>query len=888
MKRKHLLLTMLVAICVLGSCDKPDTSSSSSTPSSEPSSNETSSDSSVGENSSEEVVEVESIRFTNKISKIRTNATYQVEYEILPSNATDSNAILTSSNEDAVSIINDEMLLAKNLGTSTITVSTLNGKSDSFELEVIGPEVFVLNLSAPKEVISVGETMLLEAIPSPEDAVFSEILFESSNESVASVDSDGLVTGLSVGKVTITAKIEKDDGTFVSANVDIEVKNIAVDSIMITNNETELLVGNSLAIQYEILPNNAFNKKVSFSSDNESVASVNDEGIVSAHKVGDVTIIVTTEDGAHSDSLELNVVSSYDRLYDQAIAKIAASEELEKVLGLNATFTSHKVTTNNTTDIEESISFYTEDSHVFSNVSTMQKTSNDTTTNSKTYHGFDSNKNKYYTFKYDVDKDSLSNNYVYDANQASSQELYKKQSQLVYNDNWGTYGLFAYANKMITSGSTLGASALSNDAKVIVLTDDSVTISVQYEPSVSSINQSTILFYDITFTVNFNEDGGITSTNYVSKKYNQDGYSYETHEIIAEATPYEFDVQTYTLNYGARSKDTSDFKPNKILYFVSYEMGLYASYSDSEEIANVEVGKTFYIKVKSSTPSTASMKMDKVEIKEVTVLSGNVNLTKNSFTYSSSSEYYYAKATASGRVKVTFISTENKVESSLEFDIVPPQATGIDPYYNGKYLSGTTTAIPSLEIGKTATLSAKIYPTDAEQNYSITASNNNVSLTKQDDGSYIMQALSRDEDEGTVLITWSTSNGKTTQRTIKIVEPVSIEALTLDKLKELFANGTYQGKVSNITHILTFNADGTGKAEFEKTYGYMEFTYVIEESDEQFTIKFVVTDVSNEKYYEGTRIMRSITIAKDSAGDSFSLYIDGSYSSNATYTYVAN
>ena len=322
-------------------------------------------------------------------------------------------------------------------------------------------------------------------------------------------------------------------------------------------------------------------------------------------------------------------------------------------------------------------------------------------------------------------------------------------------------------------------------------------------------------------------------------------------------------------------------------------MGLYTSNDAEEAVEKVEAGKTFYIKVKESNPSTASMKYDKIEIKNVHVLEGKINLTKESFKYDSSSAYYYAKASNTGKVKVEFESTVNKIAGEIIIEVIPPKPTSIEPYVGGSYLYPSKPL--EVRIDDEIVLSGKVFPQGALQNYIIEASNDNVQLTKQEDGSYIMKVVSKAKDNGTVTLTWNTEDkslASPTTRVVNIKDKLT-EKLSLDKLKELFKTGTYHGTTSIYKeHIFTFKEDNTGRAEFTGTnsnYGYIDFTYEIIEENDAFVIKFTITDKSHDKWVEGNVNILNISISKDSDGQSFTCTIDGTYRINAqSYVWAAN
>ncbi|MDD3069407.1 MAG: Ig-like domain-containing protein, partial [Bacilli bacterium] len=86
------------------------------------------------------------------------------------------------------------------------------------------------------------------------------------------------------------------------------IKPISVMGINITDEEKTILVGETISLTYELLPNNATNKLVTWASDDESVATVDMQGEVIGEALGEATITITTIDGNFSDTCAIHVV----------------------------------------------------------------------------------------------------------------------------------------------------------------------------------------------------------------------------------------------------------------------------------------------------------------------------------------------------------------------------------------------------------------------------------------------------------------------------------------------------------------------------------------------------------------------------------------------------
>ena len=153
------------------------------------------------------------------------------------------------------------------------------------------------------ELTKVGETLQLTATVKPSYADNKTITWKSSDEKVATVDKDGKVTAVANGTVTITAT--SADGKH-SATVTITVK-ISPEKLTLTaENKTLTKIGDTLQITAKVEPDNAYDKLIWKSSD-ENVATVDADGKVTAVGNGEVTITATTEDGKLNESVTITV-----------------------------------------------------------------------------------------------------------------------------------------------------------------------------------------------------------------------------------------------------------------------------------------------------------------------------------------------------------------------------------------------------------------------------------------------------------------------------------------------------------------------------------------------------------------------------------------------------
>lgn len=153
-----------------------------------------------------------------------------------------------------------------------------------------------LTLEVPETTLAAGTT--IKVIPSLSDETIkkAKYVWETSDKKVATV-SNGSVRAVGEGKATITCSTTIDDKTIQEAftvNVYVPVKSVSIKQKNLT-----LEVGNSKRIEVSITPENATNKKMTWKSDNPSVATVNENGSIKAVYGGTCTVTGTTEDGSN-------------------------------------------------------------------------------------------------------------------------------------------------------------------------------------------------------------------------------------------------------------------------------------------------------------------------------------------------------------------------------------------------------------------------------------------------------------------------------------------------------------------------------------------------------------------------------------------------------------
>lgn len=161
-----------------------------------------------------------------------------------------------------------------------------------------------VTLSQSKLSLKVGSESKLTATVTPADATDQTVTWKSGNEAVATV-TDGVVKGISEGTATIT--VTTTDG-LKTASCLVDVTDYHAESVVLSQtSDINLNKGENVSLTATVSPDNAVNKNVTWSSSDPAVATVSQNGEVTAVGGGEATITVTTVDGQKTASVKVIV-----------------------------------------------------------------------------------------------------------------------------------------------------------------------------------------------------------------------------------------------------------------------------------------------------------------------------------------------------------------------------------------------------------------------------------------------------------------------------------------------------------------------------------------------------------------------------------------------------
>ena len=220
---------------------------------------------------------------------------------ILPENASNKNISWTCSDENIVRFVKTGVsqgyLGAEAPGSATITDTTADGGyTATCEVTVSGVPVTSVTLDKESLVLTPGESYTLTATVLPEDASIKTVTWTSSNPDDVYVNNEGKITALALnGFSTITATAAGGQ----TATCDVTVRYVPVSGITLDKTEMTLAAGQSAVLTASVLPEDATNPTVFWSSSDETVAKV-------------VNGLVTADENCHGGTATITVSSTLD------------------------------------------------------------------------------------------------------------------------------------------------------------------------------------------------------------------------------------------------------------------------------------------------------------------------------------------------------------------------------------------------------------------------------------------------------------------------------------------------------------------------------------------------------------------------------------------------
>lgn len=228
----------------------------------------------------------------------------KIRYSVLPGNATNTNVTFKSLNEKVATVDANGVVTGVSEGNADIVITTEEGGFEAkCTVRVDGIDARGIERVGDKTVtMGLNQTRQLQVKITPSDTTNKNVQWTSSNNSVATVDSNGVVTSKNSGSTIITVTTHNGLKTEFFIEVETPVTNITLNS-----NEINLNPGGTFKLDATVNPSNASNKNIKWISANESIATVDQSGNVTADVAGTTYISAVSAGGKVVATCTVNV-----------------------------------------------------------------------------------------------------------------------------------------------------------------------------------------------------------------------------------------------------------------------------------------------------------------------------------------------------------------------------------------------------------------------------------------------------------------------------------------------------------------------------------------------------------------------------------------------------
>ncbi len=272
-------------------------------------------------------IPIASITLDHTDEIMRVGDTLRITGAVEPIEASDKTLVWETSNPNVCIVDSTGFVQAVGVGSCTILCKSYdNGGASAMCNIYVKQPVKEVRLNVNEITVRKGQVFWLNATCLPENADNKICTWKSDDEEVCTVEPDGKVTAVGAGKTSITVTNE-DSGKIAFCVVTVTQP---ITGIKLNSEYQQLWVGAKYAVIPVIEPYDAENKKVTYLSSDPEVASVDENGIVTALKGGSTVIEVTT------DELKLTAACTID--VKEYVSNITLSET-NKFMNIGATGT---------------------------------------------------------------------------------------------------------------------------------------------------------------------------------------------------------------------------------------------------------------------------------------------------------------------------------------------------------------------------------------------------------------------------------------------------------------------------------------------------------------------------------------------------------------------
>lgn len=233
---------------------------------------------------------IESISAEQEKTYVDLGSTVNLEVNISPFDAKYDTMNYSSNHPEIADVDASGNIIGKSIGEASVSIS-VNGVVEEQKIQVVKPIEALMDHTKVKE-IEVGKEAKMDVSISPSDATVQELEYESSDPSIASIDRQGNIKTHAPGYVGITAKSYNGISITHQFKVYQRIKSIQ------TKESKTLIMGKPERLSYKIFPLGVTDQHVKFSSSDEDIVAVDENGMMYPKKNGKTQVMVYSEKAA--------------------------------------------------------------------------------------------------------------------------------------------------------------------------------------------------------------------------------------------------------------------------------------------------------------------------------------------------------------------------------------------------------------------------------------------------------------------------------------------------------------------------------------------------------------------------------------------------------------
>ena len=229
---------------------------------------------------------------TDQILVLPAGQRIGIQATVTPQSVRNKRVTLTSSDPAVLTANNDGAVIGLARGECELTIASVQDPSVtlSFHVVVVQPVRKVV-ISGDTNTVAAGKSIQLAAAVTPDDATIKTVEWRSRHPQTAAVDANGVVTGLARGNAVIEAAAADGSGVIGTYNIAVTQD---VTSIVLKQTDATVATGRNVRIYGDVFPTNANNRRVTWTSSDETIATVRD-GTITGRKAGTCVITCASE-----------------------------------------------------------------------------------------------------------------------------------------------------------------------------------------------------------------------------------------------------------------------------------------------------------------------------------------------------------------------------------------------------------------------------------------------------------------------------------------------------------------------------------------------------------------------------------------------------------------